>query len=266
MKIHYRLAEETRNRLYIETNTLPEKEQAVELDNERMTSAHRAHLVAIGERNTDLLVLYPYEVSYDVSQVVRASHRSMVLIEYAELPDQLDGIKMLEADMERYAAAREALEAKRAAVAVQKQREAAEAEAKRLAEAEAKRLAEAEAAARRDERATWIQAHGSLYLRKCLSSRYDCQRQYAIERAARDFPGYVVDIEDDATWKSRSGPSEAALDEAARVDGLVVWLTNEPRATPQATNDDGDYEEPFTPCEAVVIRAYLGKYDLVRAL
>lgn len=116
---------------------------------------------------------------------------------------------------------------------------------------------------RQAERAEWITAHGSPRLRKCLAGGYDCQRLYVLERAAIEHPGYVVDFNDAARWKDRRGPSEAALDEAARVGGLVVWLTAEPSS---AVADAEAWEEGFAPCEAVLIRGYLGEYDLVRAL
>lgn len=102
------------------------------------------------------------------------------------------------------------------------------------------------------DRAAWVTAHGSDYLKKAVNAGYDCQRLYVTERAAMEHPAYVVDYQDTARWNDRSCPSEAALDEALRVNGEVVWLTNHP-----ADEDDRQ-------CEAVVIRGYLGQYDLIR--
>lgn len=128
--------------------------------------------------------------------------------------------------------------------------------AQREREAAAKR----EAAQQREaERAEWITAHGSDYLRKCLAGGYDCQRAYVIERAGVEYPGYVVDYLDAANWRERSGPTEAALDEAARVEGMVVWLTNGPRVSRDEYDEDAEGE-------AVVIRQYLGKYDLIKIM
>ena len=124
-------------------------------------------------------------------------------------------------------------------------------EAQRDREAAAK---EAEKQARLAERKVWALEYGSPRLRKCVEGDYDCQRLYVFERAAREHPGYIVDFDDRGNWKVRSGPSEAALDEAARVGGEVVWITAMPGI---------DYEEE-EPGEAVVIRGYLGKYDLIR--
>lgn len=109
--------------------------------------------------------------------------------------------------------------------------------------------------AREADKHTWITAHGSDFLRRaCLAGGYDCQRRYVEERAALEFPGYVVDFKDYARWRDRSCPSEVALAEAERVSGLVVWLT----ASPEEDENDLD------PCEAVVVRGYLDKYDLIR--
>ena len=148
-----------------------------------------------------------------------------------------------------------------------------EAEAKRLQrEAEDRRSTEreqreaAENAAAEKERTDWIAAHGSDHLRAASDAGYDCKRLYVIERAALEHPGYILDFDDNAQWRDRSCPSEDALAEELRVtpaltEGesvLVVWLTDPPRD--RREEDDEDWES----CEAVVIRGFLGDYDLVR--
>lgn len=119
------------------------------------------------------------------------------------------------------------------------------------------------------EKSRWIEAHGSEYLRRaCIEHGYDCQKRYVIERAAIEAATYIVDWHDGAEWKSRSCPSETALDELEIAASLylgvaeIVWLTAP--AQPERSTDD-EYE-PFDPCEAVVIRGYLGKYDLVKVI
>lgn len=134
----------------------------------------------------------------------------------------------------------------------------------RAADAARTAQAEAEKAQRLAERRDWAARYGSQRLRKCEAMEYDCQRLYVTERAAVEFPGYVVDFDDRADWKGRAGPSEAALDEAERVGGSVVWLTTLPL-------DDGAAEEyqagwESDGIEAVVIRQYLGRYDLIKIL
>lgn len=115
------------------------------------------------------------------------------------------------------------------------------------------------------EREAWTAAHGSAHLRRCRDAGYDCLRLYATERAALEAPGWVVDFADKAEWSSRSCPSPAAMDvvDQARAAGLnnptVVWLKSPPRASVGQWDDDG-----FEPCEAVVVRQYLYRYDLVK--
>jgi hypothetical protein len=143
-------------------------------------------------------------------------------------------------------------EADMALCLAEKEKRAAE-EAARKKEAEEKAAAEKKAAA--EEKAAWIQAHGSDFLKRAFALGYDCQRQYVTERAEMEAPGYQVDFDDEFSWKSRSCPSEEALEMVEELiskgfQAEVVWLTAAP-----------DLDEP---CEAVVVRNYLGKYDLIR--
>lgn len=113
--------------------------------------------------------------------------------------------------------------------------------------------------ARRDaDKAAWIGAHGSDHLKRAFAAGHDSQRRYVTERAAAEHPGYEVDFDDRARWKSRSFPSEAALDEAERSGGEVVWLTTRP--------DAREYDDEDDECETVVIRQFLGKYDLIKII
>ncbi|MEW5952608.1 MAG: hypothetical protein AB1815_02460 [Bacillota bacterium] len=137
------------------------------------------------------------------------------------------------------------------------------ARAKQLAREEAFR---AERQAREAEKAAWIAAHGSDYLKRAAALGYDCQRQYVTERAAREVPGFILDFHDRAEWKSRACPSEEALGqvEALLEQGFqaeVVWLTRPADAEPD--NENFDPYQGFEPCEAVVVSNYLGKYTLV---
>ena len=157
------------------------------------------------------------------------------------------------------------LERERAKYAEKQAREKAE-EDKRIEE-QRKRDAdkEKERAAKEAERLAWIETHGSDYLQRAVKLGYNCQRQYVTERAALELPGYEVDFDNRAAWKSRSCPSMAALEEVERLiqqgyDAEVVWLT-EPIQEPEYSDDDYCC---FEPCETIVVRNYLGKYDLVK--
>lgn len=147
------------------------------------------------------------------------------------------------------------------------EREAAEAEERETARAEREAADATAKAVKEANRKNWIFERGSDYLRRATALGYNCQRQYVTERAALEFPGFELDFDDQACWKSRNCPSEAALVEVevlieAGHNAEVVWLT-EPVVT---TRDDDGYPEPFDPCEAIVIKYYLGKYDLLKVI
>lgn len=132
---------------------------------------------------------------------------------------------------------------------------------------EAKALAAARRAGEDALREAWVTEHGSEHLRKAYAAGYNCQRMYATERAALEHPSYFLDFDGNAEWKSRSCPSLDALNEAERVHGTVVWLTAAPVDAERAEEvAEEDYDYVFEPCEAVVIKSYMGRYDLVRPM
>lgn len=115
------------------------------------------------------------------------------------------------------------------------------------------------------ERADWIEAHGSDHLKRACDAGHDCDRLYWKERAALEYPGFVLDYEKHADWKSRSCPTISALDRrdeilAAHpgVKATIVWLTDEPRAT-----KDYDYYNEFERREAIVVDDPTYKHNLV---
>lgn len=100
----------------------------------------------------------------------------------------------------------------------------------------------------------WIEANGSDHLRRAIAGGYDCQRQYVTERAALEHPGFVVNFDGTADWRSRACPSPAALSLAEQTGGTVVWLTRG-----MDEDDDGGRE-------VVVITGFLGKHGLIREI
>lgn len=144
-------------------------------------------------------------------------------------------------------------------------REKAERDARELAareEREAREAAEKERLAA--EKATWIEECGSRYLRDAHKLGYPCQRVYVNERAAMEFPEFAVDFGNNAAWKERACPSPEALEavKALIAQGIraeVVWLT-----APPYERDEDDYCDDYDAREAIAIRKYLGKYDLVK--
>lgn len=114
------------------------------------------------------------------------------------------------------------------------------------------------------EKRAWVVGRGSDYLKDAVALDYDCQRLYVTERSTAEFPDFVLDFDDNAEWGSRACPSVEALSEvkllvASGLDARVVWLTS------PATKVEEDDDE-FEAIEAVVIRDYLGKYDLIKVI
>lgn len=118
---------------------------------------------------------------------------------------------------------------------------------------------------REQEKRDWILKHGSQYLKDCLELNVKANKEYVFERAGIEFPGYVVDYSDDARWDDKVSPSKEALKElkglrAKKVESEIVWLKD------RYFTESNDYDNNPTPCEAVMIHNYLGKYDLVKIM
>jgi hypothetical protein len=111
----------------------------------------------------------------------------------------------------------------------------------------------------------WAMEHGSQHLQDCLSQGYHCERIYVVERCRQEWPGWTVDFYNKADWDQRTNPSHRALqlekDFMDNHDVKIVWLTHPPLNAP-----DDRHQDAFKPHEALVIREYLGKYDLIRAM
>ena len=286
MKLIYHLTTEARQRLFVAEGRDPGMAQGLEVDPATLTADDRRLLLVINAAITnqvDLMlpewdVLGPRTAPLKLDAIVTDPAELIAVYRDARQAAEATFAAAREAAIEKaelaydqhpvgWSAPREPRRSEfggsprwaELVVAYERARDRyAEAERQAAAHREAERqAAEAEKARRLAERAAWAQANGSPRLRKCVEQGYDCQRLYALERAAAEHPGYVVDFDDKAAWKDRAGPSEAALDEAARVGGTVVWLTRQPHE---------EFEVYGEGWEAVVIRAYLGKYDLIRVM
>lgn len=281
MKLVYHLSDAARKQLFVETGRDPGQVQGLEVDPAVLSSADRALIAELNPSlGTVVHLSYPDWIGFragpawlelgaiatDPAELVAAYRNARAAglarvdsgeaerisgeIETYRAWDSEREPGILNTGMYRQSPRREEwIAAHAAATAAAKARQATLAEQRRQDAARQ----EAEKQRRIDERRVWALEHGSSRLKKCVAGDYDCQRLYVTERAALEFPGFVVDFDDKAEWKVRSGPSEAALDEAMRVGGEVVWMTRHP--------DDEDEQEG----EAVVIR-FLGKYDLVKAM
>lgn len=133
-------------------------------------------------------------------------------------------------------------------------------------------------ARREAQKDAWIREHGSEHLQRAWAAGYNSQRQYVLERASVEAPGWTVDFNGTAEWDSRSFPSAEALDLEEQARALaeaiggrlvgVVWLTAPPSADVPTDDDDYEYEQYFSDRyearEAVVIAEYLQSYHLVQ--
>lgn len=113
---------------------------------------------------------------------------------------------------------------------------------------------------REQEKTDWILKHGSQYLKDCLELGQYAHKEYITERANLEFPDFQVDYDNSINWKDRYSPSQKAIDELKRLrtitqDSNIIWLT-----------DDGSNDCDFESCEAIIIRRFLGRYDLFKVL
>lgn len=143
------------------------------------------------------------------------------------------------------------------AISAKAKAEKAEAKAKAEAEqAEAKAKAEA-------EKAQWIEAHGDERLKLAYQNGYECQRLYVEQRAGLEFPGWAVDFGGNAKWEDRVSPTLEALLILERMKphkdkAEIVWITCPHHEWDEYDEDSGE--------EAIVIRAFLGRYNLIQYL
>ena len=133
---------------------------------------------------------------------------------------------------------------------------------------------ETEKAFREQEKTEWIKNHGSQYLKDCLELDVKANLEYVVERAELEYPGYTVDYAETAEWDEKFSPSPEALSELKKIratgaEAKIVWLTSPAQVRKAEPEYDGygcRLDEEYEPCEAVVIRNYLDKYDLVKEI
>jgi hypothetical protein len=111
----------------------------------------------------------------------------------------------------------------------------------------------------------WVAVSGSDYLVQATAAGYDMTGVYVRQRAAEEFPGFLLESAQRVMSVPRANPSEAALLRAAAVREyaagrgdatvpVVEWVA--PTANPH----------PLLAGEVIVIRSYLGRYTLYQAV
>ena len=142
--------------------------------------------------------------------------------------------------------------------AERKKKEAAEAERKRE---EAKSLA-------RQEKEKWAIQYGSQYLKDCFTNKYKCNREYVLERAYQDYPGYLVDYKDRFDASDVISPSREALDEVMALTkkgaDARIYYNNEEMIEVYYYDGKNYQEDAIDYGEVIVINDYLGKYALLK--
>jgi len=132
---------------------------------------------------------------------------------------------------------------------------------------EKKRKEQEEKLAREEEKKKWILENGSQYLKDCLELGQYAHKNYVLERAEKEFDGFILDYDDRAKWDIKYSPSQEAINELKELrkivlDSDIIWLTK--GAIPADEEDDRYYE--FEPCEALIVKNFLGKYDLIKVI
>ena len=156
--------------------------------------------------------------------------------------------------LDAYRAAKQQLSELQPIFAAEKAAAQAEADANRAA---AELAAQAKAAAELADRIAWANANGTERLQEGLAAGHRCDRLYEIERAAVDYPKFIVDWEKNAKWKDAVCPTLAALRERKTLMAAhptakiaIVWLIDQPLANKR----DADYDyEPFEERQAIVV-------------
>jgi len=136
-------------------------------------------------------------------------------------------------------------------------------EEKKKKDAEEKRLRKEKEEKREIEKANWIEQFGSDHLQRAFKLGHNSQRKYVIERCNMELPEFSVDFNDKITWQDRSFPSLEAIEQVEKLikqgyKAEIVWLTH--------PDIDLELDEEWEKCEAILIRNYLGKYDLIKQM
>lgn len=257
MDLVYSLDRKEIERRFIENGQTLPIEQRIPFPVDELTPDLRAHITrTVGPKVPEAFFLSVYRPDMDGNGVVTYPGDRITL---PAIPDMAEAVDLLLADAARWDTAEIARQQRKAERESARQ-QAEAANRRRADEQQRQSLADAEAkAARKADKAAWVAAHGSDHLRAAHAAGYDCQRKYVTERAAMERPDYAVDFSDNAAWRDRSCPSAAALAEALSVGGEVVWLTTDENNEP-VDRSGGESDG----AEAVVIRQYLGKYDLIK--
>jgi hypothetical protein len=265
IQFEFAYSEKSRNEAWIATGKRGPAKGTVKVDELTLTPEQRAVIVPflagrwqgcfIGNLTDAIIELKEYHPEPTLGGSTEPTVKSMTFDTAPSLDDILAILPKMHEEYQQ---------AKSEVVKLVEQRKR-EAEEKKRRDQEFKALQEAAEEAdkqqRLAERATWIAAHGSERLRKCQKRGYDCARLYLIERAAVEYPGFVLDYNDSGDWNPRKGPSLEALKREEELAELypyheiaIVWLIYPPSNAPDQDEDAYGFE----PHEAIVMHPPVG--------
>lgn len=228
-------------------NLVPAVERIVELASVPSVDEVMAHLAAMSAE----IETMPEQARRTQLQKFIEQHRQYMTNDYTSSGDAMywlnNAVKPeLRGDDEIAQAALRMAEEFNAWRIVRNAEKAAEQKAKYEAEQRAEAEKESKRTAKLQTRIAWAAEYGSDQLKRGLAAGHDCARLYYTERAAVEYPGFVVDFGDKAAWKARACPSVAALDVLDATNDAhpeaeveIVWMTTPPGADDDDTEHEG---------------------------
>jgi flagellar biosynthesis GTPase FlhF len=270
--IKWKASEILRKQELVKDGASGEISRSIQIYAETLTPEARAAAVEVGAFNSstgNVCIDLTEKYSSPPDSVEKSFYHSTKSMYLDKEPDLADAIRIRKELMEAHRVAKEFYEKQKAWKEERDKAETADREARQAkAEEEAERKKAARQAKKEPyekERAEWIEKHGSQYLKNLLEIDVDPERGYVIERAEAECHGFVVDYEDHARWDATicDMPSTEIVSKVKeyRAKGFneifPAILENYPVAT------EKDHPDSFESCQAVIIRGFLGKYDLV---
>lgn len=120
------------------------------------------------------------------------------------------------------------------------------------------------------EQLDWIEAHGSEHIKRAIDRGYHVTGLYARERAALEFPGFIVDTQNAVSLKERISPTAEALELEEEIEAKLNVLPSnngeDVRIMWAAGVHSGSQDADLSGIkrEVVVVSNYLGRYSLIK--
>ena len=122
------------------------------------------------------------------------------------------------------------------------------------------------------ERSNWIQEHGSERLKLAIKNGYFIESLYVKERAAVEYPGWFVDIDDEITWSKASNPSIKSLRSLEEIKASEPDIAD--NLTIAYSSSDCEYGELMQffgsenkiPSQIIILSGFLGEFTLLKPI